>query len=110
MSNRDDGCYNAGILLMCLALQFTVGILVRGWVVAVLWGWFIAPVFDLALITTLQAFGLSLTLCFLRPVHIPASKDKDNALNNLIVQTANYIMIEPLFALGIGAFARMMLA
>ena len=47
--------------------KFTVGlalliaaIVIRGWVVSTLWGWFIVPVFHAPVLSIMQAVGLSL--------------------------------------------------
>lgn len=87
--------------LAVVATQIFVGIPLRGWVITVLWGWFIVSTFGLPQLTLGQAGGLSLTLCFLRPAYYP-TKDGDEALSQMLHQTFISIVVEPVLVIFAG--------
>lgn len=48
----------AGCLL--LIVTFVAGTILRGWVLSVLWGWFVVPFFGLTMLSIPLALGISL--------------------------------------------------
>jgi hypothetical protein len=65
-----------GIAATLIALL--VGALIRAYVIAQLWGWFMAPAFHVPEITMSTAFGLSLfASLFLPPPQTPDSEGMD---------------------------------
>lgn len=75
-----------------------VSVLLNGYVLSVLWGWFIVPVFGLPALSIPVAIGLALVVSFLtKDVTIDDSSDKQNAGKKLVV-----IMLRPLLVLFTG--------
>lgn len=61
MKNSDQifGCIG---MLLVIALMVIIGSLMNGWALSVLWGWFMVPVFELPIISLVQAIGISMTI------------------------------------------------
>ena len=72
--NADDlaGCVT---LLIVGIVSFPLGILIYGWALSVLWGWFVVPVFGLPVLTLLQAYGLALVIGLTTHQFSPWPKD-----------------------------------
>ena len=56
---------DVGMTIAFIALSPAL-IVWRGYALAVLWGWFVAPIFGLQALTILQAVGLGMVAAFLR--------------------------------------------
>ena len=63
-----------GIIVLILTV---VGIAVKGFVIAILWGWFIVPIFGGPELSIMQAVGMAFTVQFI--IHNLKRKDFDNA-------------------------------
>jgi len=89
-----------------ILLSITVGVLFlsamwRGYVLSVLWGWFIVPVFHLPVLSIATAIGLCLIITFL--THQPNSKDdsEDSAWDSF-TSSIRIAFLGPLMALFAG--------
>lgn len=54
------------VLVVGLIAVLALALVYIGWAFSILWGWFVAPVFDLREISIPEAIGLSLTVGLLR--------------------------------------------
>jgi hypothetical protein len=96
------------VLIGCLAL---VGILavapvlvvLNGWVLSVLWGWFVVPALGLPTLSIPLAIGLCSVAQVLRPVPTDYAKDKDSTTATRLVGYA----LAPFVALGFGAIVHL---
>jgi len=70
-------------------------VLLRGWALSILWGWFAVPIFGLPPLGIAQAIAVALIVSFMTHQYVP-SKEKDNW------GPALFPIMMPLFALGIG--------
>ena len=52
--------------LVVLALGLVVVMVVHGWALSLLWGWFLVPILDVRAITVAEGVGLSMVVTFLR--------------------------------------------
>lgn len=60
----------AGLLALLVGFSFIAGVMIlsaawRGWVLSVVWGWLVVPIFHLAPITVLGAVTISLIVSYL---------------------------------------------
>jgi hypothetical protein len=70
--------------------------LLRGWVIALLWGWYVADYFDLSPLTVVEAVGLGvLASVFLsRP---PTEEEKERGVAEDILYAAMFPLLALLF-------------
>ncbi len=78
------------------AVVQTLGSLWRGYVLTILWAWFIVPVFHLPVLTLLPAMGVALLVGFMT-ADSTGMKDED-AMGSAITTE----FLSPLMALGLG--------
>ena len=101
MKNEDKGCFSAlGVLIFAIAM-IVVGALMNGWVVTILWEWFIVPVLGLPSLALVPAIGFALTVGVLtKNTNLQTNKDKTT------METASELfalaVIQPLFTLFMG--------
>jgi hypothetical protein len=88
-----------GIIVAIIAAMFLSAIW-SGWVLTVLWGWFIVPLFGLPALSLVYAIGFSLVVRFL-VFQIPnTTKNEDTSYK--IYEAAAYSVVQPLVFLGVG--------
>lgn len=72
--------------------------LLRGWVIALLWGWYVVDYFGLAPLTIVQAVGLGL-LVSLFTSRAPTEEDQQRS----VIEELFYAAMFPLLTLAFGA-------
>ena len=68
----------------------------KGYVLTVLWGWFVVPTFGLPALALVPAMGLSLVVSFLTYQHNATTQSKGTG------EATAHAALMPLFVLGIG--------
>jgi hypothetical protein len=77
----------------------------RGYVLTVLWAWFVVPTFGLPALALAPAIGLSLVVSFL--THQLTSKEDDKRdFSDRMARAIGVVLLMPLFVLGIGWVVR----
>lgn len=76
-----------------------IGIVLRGWVLSVLWKWFIVSTFGLQPLSIVQAIGVSLILSYLLNIYHPPKNLK--TLEGVSEMIAEALLV-PFFILGFG--------
>ena len=101
MSREEDGGKIAmGCLLIIIMIP--VGILVKGFVLVKLWGWFVVP-FGLMEINTAHSLGLSTCIALFHGVSSGSSKtDEDETMGKLVGKAVAGLLLAPLFVLFLG--------
>lgn len=81
------------------------GSLFSGFVLTILWAWFIVPAFHVVQITIPQAIGISLVVGMLAPRASSSSDDKEKKKDPVdsLVTSFFVVLLAPLIALGVGA-------
>lgn len=99
-----DSPYKPGPLgCTAVVIAYLAGVVLSGWVLVVLWGWFVLPVFRVAAPSIAQACGLGLFLRFM--VQNYYSYDRSKTYTGQDVAVAVLMMVVyPLVVLGIGWF------
>ena len=93
----------AGFVLLLI-----IGMAIQGLTLSVLWGWFIAPVFALPVLTAGQALGITCVLTYIRnPQNLLA--DKEQFSPDWWVSVIGEVFFRPAIALGIGAVVYMVI-
>lgn len=104
--NNDNENKTTLVVLGCLSLSILVPIfmvlslLVEGFVVMKLWGWFIVP-FGLPFIGYLHAAGIALLHKFVCPI-VKNQPDKNTTIISAIQQMFGLAVIYPMFVLLVG--------
>lgn len=83
-------------LIGIIAIGLLSGVL-SGYVLSVLWGWFISPVFGLPELSIMQALGLALIVTFLTGESSPKGEDTRSTGEIMIA-----VFLRLLFTLAIG--------
>ena len=97
-------------VLACLGafalLAFTVIFvpIYGGWVLSILWGWFMVPLFGLPALSIPAAIGVSLVAALLTHQYRDDKKDEDDKTKRFIVAVGTGI-VSPLFTLLMGYIA-----
>jgi hypothetical protein len=86
---------NGLLALLGIGVLIVLSVLVNGWVAAVLWGWFVVPLFGLPAINIAQACGVGMTINMLTGQK-STQKTDDWAS---VMATAFFV---PLLLLGVG--------
>lgn len=87
-----------GIIVAIIAAMFLSAIW-SGYVLTVLWGWFIVPLFGLPALSLVYAIGLSLVVGYLTHQLTPTSGKE---VNEYLMTAGWYAFIKPLVFLGVG--------
>ena len=87
-----------GCLLLLLSLPF--GALWSGFVLSILWGWFIVPTFEIRPLGVLPAIGVSMVVGYLTKQEA-ATKD-ERGTTERVAYLFGHMFIYPLFALVFG--------
>ena len=91
------GCVGAIIV-------WIAAVILRGWVLTVMWGWFMVPVFNAPSISIAAGLGISMIVSFLTSEHKPATKSetpKSEAWLRLAEQLV-FAILYPLLTLAVG--------
>lgn len=84
-----------------LFLILAISSILNGWVLSILWGWFISPVFGIPVITVGQAIGLAMVVSYLTYQHVDSNTRK-NDKTEFYVNIMVAVLLRPLITLGIG--------
>ena len=90
---------NAILYLFAVCALCVPAYLLHGWATAILWGWFVAPVFQVREISTAEALGLCLVLALARLRRNPSSEGKTNEEKLWDVAA---VFLAPLLLLAVG--------
>ena len=97
-------CIGAGVALLAVIV---VSSIMNGLVLSILWSWFVTPVFDLPVLTIVQAIGIGLVVTMLTYHKSESKEGKDTT--ELIAEIVSAAVFQPLFYLFFGWVVRMFL-
>ncbi len=90
-----------GLLLLFIAM-LVIGIPLNGWVLSIMWAWFVVPVFDAPALSVAQAVGLSCIVSFLRARSISSNNSGEKkSTNEVILNGIGDVFLSPLMSLGL---------
>jgi hypothetical protein len=73
----------------------------RGYVLTVLWGWFLVPTFGLSALALAPAIGLAVVVSFLTH-QSDATKEQEGDFSTRMARAAGHALVMPALVLGIG--------
>lgn len=100
MSNSNKAYTDCLGALLAVAVVLVVGTMLNGWVLTVLWAWFVVPVFALPLLSTAYAIGIASIIGFL--THQYQRSDNDLSANDSLIAALAYAIGRPLLLLAFG--------
>ena len=77
----------------------------KGYVLTVLWGWFVVPTFGLPVLALAPAIGVSLVVSFLTH-QSDATKEQEGSSSERFAKSVAHALLMPALVLGIGAVVR----
>lgn len=87
------------VILMVFGIVALIicSVLLRGFVLSILWGWFISPVFNLPNLSILQAIGISMVIAMFTITYTVAKEDDKDKWKPAVMS-----IMYPLLSLAIG--------
>jgi hypothetical protein len=98
---KDNSALTCIGLFALIVISIIVGSIVNGYVLSILWGWFVIPVFKAPALSITTAIGLSLVINMLISRSNSSNKEKKE-IGELIGETIGSTIFLPLFTLFIG--------
>jgi hypothetical protein len=92
----------SGTMIAAQFLALPLVLLVRGYVLSILWQWFVMPVFEIAALSVVQAIGIALFIHVATPAD-GGSPQSDSEIQQRIVIALTW----PVFTLVLGWFVRL---
>jgi hypothetical protein len=101
-NDKITGCFMwlGGIVVVVVAAVGAV--LLNGWALSVLWGWFIVPLFSVPALPVLYAIGIGFIASLLRPAPSTSEEESKEDLGIRIVKVITQIIALPLSAVFFG--------
>ena len=100
-------------------ILWAVFMLINGWVLEVIWGWFMVPIFNLPAITIVEAMGLSLVVSFtfffnnildiMKAKASDVKKSNDSEFLDRVILDIVFIILYSVLTLGIGYLIHLMM-
>ncbi len=102
--NNNDKILGCGGMLTLFLLSIVMATFINGWVLSILWGWFIVPVFGLPGLSIVQSIGIAMTIGFLITKSEGSTKSDSQPWIDIISAYIGRILIAPIGILAIGWF------
>ena len=88
--------------VVSLAALIAVRMVIDGWTLSVLWGWFMVPLFHLHYLTVWQAMGLGLVVTFATWQKMPEVEAPKKKWSEKVATLVVEILVRPAIILGVG--------
>jgi len=93
-------CVGIGVLV---SIALVGGTLMNGWVLSILWGWFVVPLFGVSQISLLQAIGLTAIINMLKSTKVNTDKKSSSkGATEAIISAFVIVFVGPLVSLLFG--------
>lgn len=102
MKVEPNGCLTYVGLGVGVALGIALAVIIRGYVLSVLWEWFIAPTFGLPVLSVPLAIALAMVVAMLAPRAAPQPEKPKKSAGQATWELCAYVF-GPLLALPLGA-------
>ena len=105
---KDDNITTGLACIGGVAIFLLIGVfgsIINGWVLSILWQWFVVPLFNLPHLSIPYAIGISLIVSVLKSSNLSHSKPKNEEKKDtttLLAETISIILFVPLFILFLG--------
>ena len=79
-----------------------VGSVFNGYVLSILWGWFMVPTFHLPTLSVAPAIGIAMVIGYLTKQESPDVEEKERSTGMKVARFVAQIIMKPLVALAFG--------
>jgi len=100
MDDKWEGCAVGILAILGFPVLVALSAVTAGWVLSILWGWFVVPAFGIPALTIAQAIGVSYVVSFL--ARRTAQPNKGEKEHSEVIWGLSVLLISPLLTLGIG--------
>lgn len=98
----NNGCGVTLLALLAIPVVLVVSSIANGFVLSVLWGWFVIPLFEVPSLTIAQAVGFSMVVSFLTYQYNDSDKKEEKSLTERIVYLILLAIMRPALVLVTG--------
>ena len=88
--------------LIVFSILLVISAVITGFVLSVLWRWFIIPIFSLPPLSIPQATGIAIIVEFLTTYQDQRQGEDDKGLTEKIIKSLFYAICYPMIILGLG--------
>lgn len=81
---KEMSCWTALALLVGAIILLPLVSLLNGWVLSILWGWFVVPTLHLPPLTLFPAIGIALVAAFL--IYVPSIEHPNDTMRKTIAR------------------------
>jgi hypothetical protein len=96
--NDDKSCAEVILAIIAVPVLLVMSSIINGFVLTVLWGWFVIPLFSLPPLNIPQAIGISIIVSYLTH-RKTETEDKDEGFWTKIISIFLYIILYPALVL-----------
>jgi len=100
--NTFEGCLG---LFVFVVIATIIGSIVGGYVLSIMWGWFVVPLFNLPPLSVPYAIGIILVVSFLRQPNYKSSPDKEKAISKVCRNSGGDVFSSYVFRYWVGSIA-----
>lgn len=90
------------LAILGFVVLLVVSSIFNGYVLSVLWGWFIVPVFNLPVLTVVPAIGIAMVVSYLTYQYNKSDEDDNKISSEKIGKLIAMAILRPLLALFFG--------
>jgi hypothetical protein len=108
MKDEEKSCLIVALAAIALPVIVVFSSVVNGFVLTILWKWFVIPVFSLPALNIPQAIGISMVIAFLTHQRVK-NKDDNKEVFELWLSLFFYSVFYPLLVLGISWIVQLFL-
>lgn len=103
-NDNNESKQSSCLILFLFVITVAGGFIMNGWVLSVLWGWFVVPLFNIAPLTIPYAIGISTIFAMFVSKNKTMKDDKKYGSDDLpkIIESIAYVFLTPLIVLFIG--------
>lgn len=102
LDNDGYGCGVALLALLGISVVLVASSIANGFVLSVLWGWFVVPLFEVPSLSIAQAIGFSMTVSFLTYHYHDSGKKEEESFIKRITYLILLAIVRPIIVLTIG--------
>lgn len=99
---KETGGFACFGVIVFAVLSLFIGSMMSGWVLSILWEWFVQPIFNVPSLSVPLAIGFSMVVGFLTKQSTNNSDSKNKEISTLVAEVIGYSILYPLFTLLLG--------
>lgn len=89
------------LALLAIPVVLVVSSIANGFVLSILWGWFVVPLFEVPSLTIAQAIGISIVVSYFTNQYNDSDKKEEKSLTEKIIYLILLAIMRPVIVLPI---------